>query len=172
MIIEFLNGEEREFESLRGADLTGAKLRNAILYDTDLYGANLTNADLTRANLTRANLTRANLRNADLTNADLYSANLYGADLTNADLTNADLRSADLRNAKLDFQIVCLQSSKYDIVLYDWHNLKIGCQLHALDEWLERGELIAVKCGETDHYKAEIKPIIRMFETLRGQRGE
>ena len=121
MIIKFLNGEKREFESLAGADLTGA-----------------------------------NLYRADLTGADLYGANLYGA---------------NLRNAKLDFQIVCLQSSRYDIVLYDWDNLKIGCQLHSLDEWLERGAIIAVKCGETDHYKAEIAPIIKMFEVLREQKG-
>ena len=64
MLIKFLDGTEREFETLVGANLTWA---------------NLTCANLTRANLTRADLMRANLTGADLMLADLMRANLMGA---------------------------------------------------------------------------------------------
>ena len=49
--IKFLNGEEKEFANLSGADLSGA----------NLYGANLSGANLYEANLYEANLSGANL---------------------------------------------------------------------------------------------------------------
>jgi hypothetical protein len=77
--IHFKDGTVKEFETLRGADLSGADLRGA-----DLSGANLSGADLRRADLRRANLRCADLRYADLSGADLSSADLSNADLSGA----------------------------------------------------------------------------------------
>ena len=49
--IKFLDGTEREFDTLAWADL----------YDANLYGANLVGADLTGANLVGAILLDADL---------------------------------------------------------------------------------------------------------------
>lgn len=65
--IKYLDGTEKEFETLRGADLYRANLYRADLYGADLRGANLYGADLYEA---------------DLRGANLYGADLYGADLT------------------------------------------------------------------------------------------
>ena len=106
MRIKFLNGTEKDFESLRGADLSGANLRRADLRGADLrYAdlrlANLHGADLSLANLSGANLSGANLRGTELGGANLLSANLLGANLSGANLRRADLRGADLRYADL-----------------------------------------------------------------------
>ena len=66
MKIKFLDGSEREFETLRGADLRDANLRDAGLTRANLRDADLTGANLAFANLRDTNLTRANLRGADL----------------------------------------------------------------------------------------------------------
>ncbi len=72
MLIKFLDGSEKEFATLSGADLRNANLR----------GADLGNANLGYANLRYANLRGANLRGADLGNANLSGAYLTGANLT------------------------------------------------------------------------------------------
>ena len=46
MKIKFLDGTEREFESLVDADLRGANLSGANLYGADLHSANLRGANL------------------------------------------------------------------------------------------------------------------------------
>ena len=76
MKIKFFNGEEKEFENLKGASLRGASLEGA-----DLEGDNLGGANLEGANLTGANLGRANLEGASLTGANLEGASLEGANL-------------------------------------------------------------------------------------------
>ena len=57
MLIKFLDGTERSFSRLDGADLRNADLRNA-----DLRGADLCRADLRSADLRGANLCGADLR--------------------------------------------------------------------------------------------------------------
>ena len=64
--IKFLDGTEKEFQNLRGADLRGADLWSANLWGADLRGANLEGANLTGASLWGANLWGANLSGADL----------------------------------------------------------------------------------------------------------
>jgi hypothetical protein len=109
--IKFLEGSEKEYETLQGANLEGANLEGADLTCADLRGAdltraylkgaNLTGADLRGADLTRANLTDACLRGAYLKDAYLTDAYLTDACLTDADLRGADLRGANLRGADL-----------------------------------------------------------------------
>ena len=59
--ITYLDGNKREFESLRDADLRGAYLRDADLRDADLRGAYLIGADL---------------EGVDLRGADLYNTSI------------------------------------------------------------------------------------------------
>jgi len=113
--IKFLNGDVREFETLRGADLSGA----------DLSGADLSGAYL---------------RSADLSEADLSGANLRGANLSWADLRSANLRGADLRGARLwdcvgnGKEVKSFQGLRYALA---WTKdvLYIGCEGHSLDKW-------------------------------------
>ena len=120
MKIKFLDGTEKEFANLCGANLYdadlygalyGANLRGANLYDADLrgedlgganlIGANLRGADLRGANLGGANLSGADLRGANLSGANLSGANLIGANLGGANLSGANLRGANLGGANL-----------------------------------------------------------------------
>jgi hypothetical protein len=89
MKVKFLDGTEKEFDTLAGANLTRANLYDADLTRANLYGANLYGANLTRANLTGADLTDARLTEANLARANLAGANLTGAYLSGADLTDA-----------------------------------------------------------------------------------
>jgi len=91
MKIKFLDGTEKNFESLCRADLSSADLSSADLRSADLSSADLRSADLRGADLRGANLRRANLRRADLRSADLRSADLRGANLRRANLRRADV---------------------------------------------------------------------------------
>ena len=124
--IKFLDGTEKEFDSLVGANLYGADLKGA-----DLYGANLKGADL---------------RGADLVGADLRGAALRGADLIGADLTGADLRGADLEDC---YNIIGFYLGKhFGYIVLDSQYVKIGCEGHQLDYWLENYEEI----GQRNNY--------------------
>lgn len=83
------------------ADLTGASLTDADLTDADLRGADLTRAHMTGAHLNDADLFGAHLNDADLDLTDLNGANLYDADLTGAGLIGANLTGAHLNFADL-----------------------------------------------------------------------
>lgn len=123
MKVKFLDGREKEFETLAGADLRGADLRNsnlkgkslcgADLMCANMKGANLGLADLMYANmkganLELANLTKTNLRGACLRNTYLWNANLRGADLRGADMEGAVIHFADLRGAVFEYWVVSL----------------------------------------------------------------
>jgi len=99
--IKFLDGSEKEFENLRGADLRFANLQYVNLRGADLRGANLRDAVLRDAVLSDAVLSDAILQFADLQFADLQRANLRDANLQYADLQRANLRGAFLRGAIL-----------------------------------------------------------------------
>ena len=87
---------------LAGADLRGADLSYADLFLADLSGARLTHASLGGADLDRADLSRADLLGATLSGSHLPGANLSGAELIMANLSRAELDRADLSRAKLD----------------------------------------------------------------------
>ena len=131
-------------EKNRKANLSWANLSGANLSGADLYGANLSRAYLSGANLHGANLHGANLYGADLYGADLSGANLYGAYLSEADLHEAYLSGADLSRANLSGAY--LHGEKLDKtpiqilgllwpVLITKQQIKIGCEIHKVDEW-------------------------------------
>jgi hypothetical protein len=104
-------------------------LKLAISSGANLYGANLRGADLYGANLCGANLCGANLYGANL-----YGANLCGANLCGANLYGANLRGADLFGEKLKKSPVLIENLHWSVTITDVH-MKIGCQLHAIDDW-------------------------------------
>lgn len=108
MKVKFLDGHEKEFETLVGANLVGADLRNSDRKGESLCGADLMNADLEGANLALADLTGANLRGACLRNTYLWNADLTGANLRGAEMEGAVLRLADLRGARFEGGTMCL----------------------------------------------------------------
>lgn len=108
MKVRFLDGHEKEFETLVGANLVGADLRNSDRKGESMCGADLMNADLHGANLALADLTGANLRGACLRNTYLWNADLTGANLRGAEMEGAVLRLADLRGALFDGGTMCL----------------------------------------------------------------
>ena len=97
-----------------------------------------------------ADLSMADLREADLRWADLRWANLRWANLGGADLGGADLRRADLRGAIGNFVVGHL--GKHDAVAAGGY-INIGCERHAYDVWLEKGEQIGM---DNDYTSAEI----------------
>lgn len=105
MKVKFLNGHEKEFETLKSADLAGACLAGADLRDAVLQFANLRYADMRGANLLGADM-----READLEDADMRGAVLRGANLSGADLDGANIEGADLRGAKIEIDKVTLSA--------------------------------------------------------------
>ncbi len=99
--IKFLDGSEKTFLSLSGANLSGANLYGANLRGASLVGASLSGANLSGANLSGANLSGASLVGASLSGANLSGANLYGANLRGASLVGASLSGANLSGANL-----------------------------------------------------------------------
>lgn len=126
--------------SLQGANLFGVDLRGAKLQGTNLYGADLGDANLEGADLGGANLRGARLDNANLRRTCLSGADLGGANLEDADLEGAKLEGADLQGAKLGGGVTVsvrqatIYIERYPVVVFD-HHMKIGCQLHSLDDW-------------------------------------
>ena len=137
-----------------------------------LTGADLRGADLRGADLRGANLTYANLRVANLTDADLTGADLTGADLRGADLTGADLRGADLRGAKnLDREILTIIGSCH-VIVASARVVRIGCQCHTIDAWLDKFESIGKAAGYTaeqvEEYGGHLRKIKAVLALLGG----
>ncbi len=162
MKIKFLDGSEREFETLRGADMSCANLTGADLTGANLAFANLRDADLTGADLTGANLRDADLTGADLTGANLAFANLRDADLTGADLTGANLTRANLRGADLDFSCWPLWCGSLEVKA----DRRIACQLlyHAL--------AVMARCGDEEAARLSRIPELLKFANEFHRRGE
>ncbi len=117
--IKFLDGTEKEFETLRYANLQEANLQRANLQEVDLQGADLQ----------RANLQRANLQEVDLQGADLRWADLQRADLQRANLQEVDLQGANIRGAGV---------TVWHLFTHDWiltpTHLHAGCCRWTLEE--------------------------------------
>ena len=142
--IKFLDGTTKEFESLRGANLSGAYLKCADLRSADLRGADLSGADLRDANLIGANLEGVDLRGANLRGANLRGVDLRGAYLIDANLIGAYLYNTD---------IITFQFGKH-LAIYFEGNLQIGCEYHSLEHWVNNFEQI----GKDSYYNdKEIK---------------
>ena len=102
MKVKFLDGHEKEFETLAGADLRGADLGKLAMRGENLAGANLEGASLRGASLAGANLSGSDLEGADLFRTFLWAADLRGANLSGAYMAEADLTFANLRGAKFE----------------------------------------------------------------------
>ena len=118
-----------------------------------------------------ADLHGADLSGADLSGADLRMADLRWADLSGADLSGADLRMADLRMAIGNFVVGYF--GKHDAVAAGGY-INIGCERHAYDVWLEKGEQIGMDNGYTSaeiaDYMDWIKLAIRALKRME-QKG-
>ena len=101
-----------------------------------------------------ADLTGADLRGAYLTGADLRGADLRGAYLTGAYLTGAYLRGAYLTGAdyngeKLSKEPIQIAGLKY-FVLITKEQMKIGCELHKIEEWKKFEDKRIIQMGGKD----------------------
>ena len=97
-------------------------------------GANLVGANLRGANLVGANLIGANLVGAYLRGANLEGAYLRGAYLEGANLVGANLVGANFYGEKLTKNIIVISSLGYWCCITD-SKMKIGCQLHNIEDW-------------------------------------
>ena len=103
-------------------------------------GANLAGADLDGAYLAGANLARANLAGANLARAYLAGANLARANLDGANLARAYLAGATYGdNVPCTRPPLQILGSRYAVLIFDSH-IKIGCELHSIDEWRAYGQ--------------------------------
>jgi len=86
----------------------------------------------------RANLSGANLYGANLSQADLSRANLYGANLSQANLSGANLSRADLSKTLLEGKaILSFQFEKHTAYFYGNDEIRIGCHVKSVAQWLE-----------------------------------
>jgi len=97
------NNNEKDIDSVVGAQLKGANLRYAVAPEAFFNGAYMEGADLSGADLHDADFRDAKLFGATLNAADLSSANLYQANLKAADLRAADLSSANVGMTHLGY---------------------------------------------------------------------
>jgi hypothetical protein len=186
MKIKFLDGSEKEFADLAGANLTDADLRDADLRDANLRVANLRGADLRGADLTRADLTRADLTRADLTGADLTRADLTGADLTSANLTDADLRVADLRGTNLtgadltranltDANLTGADLTRANIDFSSWPlwcgSLKVKVDRRIACQLLYHALAVMARCDDEEVKELSMSPDLLKFASEFHRRG-
>lgn len=72
--------------------------------------------------------------------ADLRGAGLRGADLSGAGLSGAGLSGADLSGAEygdgvpISIEPIQILGIHWPVYIFD-HHIKIGCELHSIDEW-------------------------------------
>ena len=103
---------------------------------------------------------------ANLSRADLYGASLPGADLHGADLSGARFLIADqelIIDSQKDFtKITGSRHQGYRVKGY----LKIGCQEHTIEHWLEHIVQIAKDAGYTEEQVEEYEDLVA-FAALR-----
>jgi hypothetical protein len=154
-------------EKNRDANLEGANLIGANLIGANLRGANLRGANLEGANLEVANLEGANLIGANLEGANLRVANLEGANLRVANLEGANLEGANLRVAKgIKLPIINITGSMHSVFYMD-DKIKIGCEEHSIDYWLENYESIGEDHEYTDEQIKEYKVYIDAIAIIK-----
>lgn len=144
--------ENAEIDSIkalvREAVYAGVSLRYADFRSTNLNGvvAVHTGMSLRYADFSWADFRGANLRGADFRWACLRHADFRGANIIEADFRGANLGSADLPHPICQFYF-----GEYHAVAQP-HELRIGCEVHSWDIWLERYEEIGrgARMSETD----------------------
>ena len=142
----------------------------------DLSGANLSCANLSSANLSGANLSRVNLSSANLSGANLSYANLSGVNLSGANLSGATLFRANLVGAKFVIagqELIVNKQSDFTRLVGSQHDgyrvkgfIKIGCQEHSVERWLEHVYQIAKNNAYTDEQAEEYEDLVA-FAALR-----
>ena len=147
------------------ADLSDANLFGADLSCANLVGADLSRANLSGANLVGANLSRATLSRAILSGADLSCANLFGADLSCANLVGADLSRANLSGAKTPYPIYQFFIGKFNGVASP-HTLRIGCEEHDWDIWLQKYKEIGEKAQFSEQEIDQHYQVIKLYYKL------
>jgi hypothetical protein len=158
---------------LRGADLLGANLSHVNLSGVNLRGADLSHVNLSGVNLRGADLSHVNLRCADLRGADLSHVNLRCADLSGANLSHAILLGAKFL---VDSQeLTVSKQSDFTRLIGSRHDgyrvkgfIKIGCEEHAVEYWLENVYQIAKHAGYREEQAEEYEDLIA-FAALRGR---
>lgn len=150
--------------NLSKANLSRANLSWANLYGANLSKANLHSADLRMADLYMANLSSANLSEAYLYRADLRDINLCGADLSGADLQGAELSHTDVFTFTLGQHFGFAHfGNQYESCSY----VKIGCEGHSLDYWLENFEAIGKKYGYTQDQIYNYGLMLKMLDQVK-----
>ncbi len=91
---------------------------------------------------------------ADLSRANLSEANLSGADLSRANLSGADLRGVEGKD------IITYSRGQHELLFVDGF-VRIGCQYHSLEYWIDNGVAIGESAGYSSknikHYMDFIK---------------
>lgn len=166
-----LEGESESLKTFleqnRGANLCGADLKGA-----NLDGANLWGADLKGANLWGANLCGANLEGADLEGANLDGANLDGADLVGAYLGNGFKYTCQNREYLQKTIPIQIFLENYIVIIFT-ETIKIGCEHHAKEEWLDfkDKEIIQMDGKKALNWWRKYKEIIfKLAETIEPEK--
>lgn len=130
----------------------------------NLSGVNLKFASLKLANLEGADLSNANLKFANLTGANLSEADLRGANLLYVRLSRANLEGANLQGVNLSKPIILMPYHKHPLQFnFNIKELRIGCQVHSFEYWLEKGEATG---NEWEYPKEDQEKLRELITTI------
>ena len=102
--------------------------------------------------------------------ANLEGANLGGANLRGANLEGANLRGANLRGAKgITIPVITITGSRH-VVFYHNGQIKIGCNVFTVDEWLDRqrADILGKEANYTDTELEEYRKYIKLIADIVG----
>ena len=122
------------------------------------------------ANLRGAYLGGANLGDANLEGANLEGAYLGGANLEGAYLGGAYLEGAYLGGAKgITIPVITITGSRH-VVFYHNGQIKIGCNVFTVDEWLDRqrADILGKEANYTDTELEEYRKYIKLIADIVG----
>jgi len=156
-----LRGVDLFRTNLREADLRGVDLREADLRGVDARGVDARGADLRYADLREADLRGVDARGVDLFRTNLRDADLRDVNLFGAKLRDADLFGANLFGEKLTTTPTQVIGYKYFIFIAG-EKMKIGCELHSIDEWnnFKRRDIVKMDGDNAWLWWKEHKPLI------------
>jgi len=173
-------------------DLSNADFRYMNFKGIDFSNANFHNCNFRNINITSTNFSMAIFSNADFSNANFYGSVFVNTDFSYADFLNANFKEVCLhdytfhnidctganfintkidvsplydinsKDAKLDHKLIKIYGSR-DLFCYYNGRIKIGCECHTIEEWLEHGPFtMEYNLREVDEYMDYIKMVNKL----------
>ena len=84
--------------------------------------------------------------------------------------------NACVYGGKWGFSPLFIQGSKYSVCMYSPDQIKIGCQIHSINQWISHGEKIARLHGftpeEIEEYRDYVELAAKRYQTQNSKEGK